>query len=86
MVDEKTGAQGIVDYAHHEIHSGSAYCAHVIASDMDKSDEINICFTTPNSLKYLRQWNTICRCADWFIGRFNNFFIFASKIRFNRQP
>lgn len=52
-IDESTYAKNVITYPHHELHSGSAYAAHVIDSDMDKSNEINICFTTPNTKKYL---------------------------------
>ncbi len=53
MIDEKTGADTQVSYAHHLIHEGNSYAAHAIASDFDKADELNICFTTPNTTKYL---------------------------------
>ncbi len=53
MIEEKTHALVFLNHGHHEVHEGVAFCTHVIDSDMDKSDEINICFITPNTTKYL---------------------------------
>ncbi|KKM88782.1 hypothetical protein LCGC14_1255290 [marine sediment metagenome] len=53
MIEEKTHALVFLDWAHHVIHEGNAYCAHVSNPDMDKSEEINICFTTPDNTTYL---------------------------------
>ena len=52
-LDPATFAPIGIDYAHHEIHEGDSFSAHISNSDMDKSEEINICFTTPNSTTYL---------------------------------
>ncbi len=51
--DGSTHSLQIVSYGHHEIHSGSAFCAHLASADFDKNDEMNICFTTPNTDKWL---------------------------------
>ncbi len=53
MIEEKTYSLITIDHAHHEIHEGDAFCAHVSETDMDKSNEINICFTAPDTTRYL---------------------------------
>lgn len=52
-IDGSTHSIQTIDYGHHEIHAGSAYSAFEVDSDFDASDEINICFVTPNTTKYL---------------------------------
>ena len=53
MIEEQSKSLVVVDVDHHHVHEGKSFCAHVIDSDMDKSDEINICFITPDTTKYL---------------------------------
>lgn len=52
-VDKSTDNFQIVDNAHHQIHAGSAYAVHVFDLDWDKSDTMNVCFTTPASASWL---------------------------------
>ena len=51
-IDAATRALETIDYAHHEIHSGSSFSVHNYDVDFDKSDELNVCFTTPNTTKW----------------------------------
>jgi len=52
-VDTSTRVQIGIDYAHHEVHSGSMFEASVnsSASDFDTGDELWIAFKTPNATK-----------------------------------
>ena len=46
-VDAKTHALDVVDYAHHEIHGGSAF-VYDAASDIAGSTTVSFTLTTPN--------------------------------------
>ena len=52
-VDKCTGVLETIAYPHHEIHAGSAFSASLGDTDFDKSDTLNICFTTPDSKKFV---------------------------------
>ena len=41
----------VIDVEHHEAHEGDLYGKHVTDEDFDTADELNICFTTPNTAK-----------------------------------
>ena len=41
-----------IDYAHHEIHSGSAFAVHVFDADFDGAEIISVSFKTPNTTKW----------------------------------
>ena len=49
--DRATYALNTVDYAHHEIHSGSSFVAHHI-QDVTASGTINVTITTPNTTRW----------------------------------
>ncbi len=53
VLDSSTYAITSISDGHSHIHDGEAYSAHSVESDFDKSQEINVCFTTPNSAVYL---------------------------------
>ena len=55
-IDIYTSAFKVISYGHHEIHGGSAYAVHVADSDFDKSDEINVCFKTPDTTKWIHMF------------------------------
>ena len=48
-----TLARSGIDYAHHMVHDGEAYCASIYEADFDKAEQIGIIFTTPNTNKHL---------------------------------
>jgi len=50
--DDMTNALTVIDYAHHEIHSGSHFKAGYQDTVMATNDEINILFITPDTLKW----------------------------------
>lgn len=51
-IDNSTRVPITVSYAHHEIHSGSAFSAHVFDADFDAAEVISVSFTTPNTSKW----------------------------------
>lgn len=51
-IDPITAAREIVEHPHHEIHAGSAFSIHIDEADFDKSSEIGILFTTPNTAEW----------------------------------
>ena len=51
-IDASTSALETIDYAHHEVHSGSSYAAFTSNSDLDATDELIIAFKTPNTTKW----------------------------------
>jgi hypothetical protein len=53
LADGLTTAAKVISYAHHEIHSGSAYCVHVVDLTFAKNGEMGILFTTPDTLKHI---------------------------------
>jgi hypothetical protein len=52
-VDDSTHAITTVDYAHHEVHSGSFFAAFHSAGSKNDGTTINIYFKTPNTTKYI---------------------------------
>jgi len=48
-IDASTNSLQTIDYAHHEIHSGSHYKAGFMDTDMATDDVIMILFVTPNT-------------------------------------
>ena len=52
QIDRATNAQNTIDYAHHEIHSGSHYF-NDFSIDIPASDWLDVRFTTPNTTKWL---------------------------------
>lgn len=50
--DKSTHALNIIDYAHHEIHGGSNYRA-CMTKDIAISGTMLVCFTTPDTTKWL---------------------------------
>ena len=60
-VDDSTHALTTIDYPHHEIHSGSYYCAFHNASGKNDGTTINIYMKTPAATKYVHiftEWST----------------------------
>lgn len=51
--DEISSALNIIDYAHHEIHSGNHYKAGFQDTAMDTNDIIALVFTTPDTTKWM---------------------------------
>lgn len=51
-IDAITGALATVTHGHHEIHEGRAFAVSVIDIVFNKSDEINVCFTTPDTTRW----------------------------------
>ncbi len=51
-IDASTNSLQIVDYAHHEIHSGSTFCVHLADTAVGKSTEMGCLFKTPASTKW----------------------------------
>ena len=50
--DTTTHATNIIEYEHHEVHSGSFFRIH-INKDVANGGTFNVCFTTPNTTKWL---------------------------------
>lgn len=50
--DDLTSALNVIDYAHHEVHSGSSYTVNINDNDLDNGDKLIIAFKTPNTLKH----------------------------------
>ncbi len=50
--DENTGVIAIIDYAHHKIHVGDAFQAHLTTSDLD-DNPLCISFITSNTPKWI---------------------------------
>lgn len=50
-INPQTHALNTIDYAHHEIHSGSHFCVH-INKDIPNGGTYNVAFTTPNTTKW----------------------------------
>ncbi|MCP4604503.1 MAG: hypothetical protein GY847_28945 [Proteobacteria bacterium] len=50
--DSSTNAINVIDYAHHEIHGGSAFACHYTQTVSDTDDRSIIAFKTADSLKY----------------------------------
>lgn len=55
-LDASTFAFETVDYAHHEVHSGSAYECHYCQMVSDVNDRSIITFRTPNTTRYLHMF------------------------------
>lgn len=51
-IDSSTNAIETIDYAHHEIHAGSAFVLSATDLDLDTAQVLSIAFTTPNTAKY----------------------------------
>lgn len=51
--DDMTSALNVIDYAHHEIHSGSHYKSGYQDTTMDTDDTIALVFTTPDTTKHM---------------------------------
>ncbi len=51
--DKATEASIGIVYAHHQLHAGNAYDVHALSLDWDKGDDLNICFSTPDSATWL---------------------------------
>jgi hypothetical protein len=52
-MDASTRSLQTIDYAHHEIHGGSCFAAHVYDADFDGAEIISVSFTTPDTTKWL---------------------------------
>lgn len=52
-IDDCTNSLQIIEYEHHEIHSGSSYTCSITQAVSDTNDRTIIAFRTPDSLKYL---------------------------------
>jgi len=50
--DPTTGSIASVDYPHLEIHSGSAYNVHDYDLTLAADENLNVCFTTPDTSKW----------------------------------
>lgn len=50
-VDSLTGADIVVDYAHHEVHGKSAFRTSAVDEAMGNADTIELCFKTPAGTK-----------------------------------
>jgi len=50
-IDLMTGQLVTLDYAHHEVHGGSAFCSVVVDTSMGNSDTLNAAFKTPTGTK-----------------------------------
>ena len=50
-IDSATNVLEVIEYEHHEIHSGSFYRIH-INKDVANAGTFNVCFTTPNNTKW----------------------------------
>ena len=51
-IDNSTHSIQIVDYAHHEIHSGSTFCVHLKDLTFSKNGEMGVLFKTPAGAKW----------------------------------
>jgi len=49
--DRSTGASTMVEYEHHEVHSGSAYETTTYNTDLDSGDKLIMAFKTPDTTK-----------------------------------
>lgn len=52
VYDGISSATNIIDYAHHEIHSGSSFTVHVYDVDFDGAEVISVSFKTPDTSKW----------------------------------
>ena len=52
-IDSSTNALEIIDYAHHEVHSGSTFCVHLADNMVGKNTEMGCIFKTPAGTKWL---------------------------------
>lgn len=72
-LDASTFATNTIDYAHHEVHDGSAYAASYsqIPLVSDTNDRSIIAFRTPNTTKYLHMIarGSASALAMWYIWR-----------------
>jgi hypothetical protein len=50
-IDNSTWALNVIDYDHHEIHGGSAYCVHKWV-DVPADDVLDVRWVTPNTTKW----------------------------------
>jgi hypothetical protein len=51
-IDDSTHSLQIVDYAHHEIHSGSTFAIHLADATFAKAGEMGVLFKTPAGTKW----------------------------------
>ncbi len=51
-IDDSTHSLQIVDYAHHEIHSGSTFAVHLADNTFAKNGEMGVIFKTPAGAKW----------------------------------
>jgi len=51
-IDASTHSIQVIDYAHHEIHSGSTFCVHLADNAVSKATEMGCLFTTPSGAKW----------------------------------
>ena len=63
-MDDATFALNGIDHGHHEVHAGDAYEVDVIDMDFDKADEINICFRTPDTAKWLHMFPLVAATTE----------------------
>ena len=68
-VDASTWVTTGIDYAHHEIHSGSSYHAHYGQFVSDTNDRSIITFRTPNTTKLLHMFarGSSTALANWYV-------------------
>ena len=69
-VDGMTRAKTMIDYAHHEVHSGSSFgVGYSVTTGADDDHRSSIGFTTPNTTKWLHLVATISasHAAEFFL-------------------
>ena len=63
-IDASTNSWQVVDYSHHEIHSGSSFHAEYSVTTASSDDDVTgILFKTPNTTKYAHMVITVS-CSD----------------------
>lgn len=58
-IDSATNAVMVIDYDHHEVHSGSSYLVSVSDEDLDSAEVLSVCFKTPNTTKWIHMTFTL---------------------------
>ncbi len=56
LVDKSTDSFAVVDFSHHQIHDGSSFSVHIFDTDWDKTDSMNVAFTTPDTASWVHMF------------------------------
>ncbi len=53
QLDRSTYAVNVIDYAHHEVHSGNSFGVSTVDADLDNGDTLVMVFTVPDTVKWM---------------------------------